>query len=353
MNRARLGVLAARALHDLAAAQSAMLVCLGERLGLYRAMRGSGPLTPAELARRTGTDPRYVEEWLVNQAASGWVECDAAGGRFELSPEQAALFADEESPQFQGAAYQLCLALVPALESLEAAFRSGQGLTPSSYPAEVGRAVRRTSGVRTPAALLQDWIPAMPGLEERLREGGRAADVGCGSGAAALALARSFEGLRVEGFDLDPEAVRAARAAALSEGLQDRVGFELTPAAGLPGRGYALVLAVDVLHEVGAVEPVLEAIREALAPGGALLLVEPYAGEDLAARLHPWGRLLSAVSALHCLPLSRAEGGPGRGALVREAELRDRLAGAGFGSVAGLQDDPFHLALDCRIRSPE
>lgn len=344
----RFQLLAARALKDLAAAQSALLVYVGDRLGLYRAMAGAGPVTPAELARRTGVDERYLEEWLANQAASGWVASDAKTGRFELTEEQAALFADPSSPAFQGGAYQLCVALAAAAPLLERAFRDGSGIAPEAFGPAVADAIRRTSEARLGSALVSRWIPAMDGVEDSLRDGVEVADVGCGAGVATLLLARAFPRSRFVGFDVDADALRAARRAAEQAGLEDRVSFRTARADDFPGEGYRLVLAIDVIHETPDAAAALARIRRALDPEGALLVAEPDAA-DGPTDVGPAGRrLVSAVSTAYCLPVSRAEGGRGRGALRGERDLRELLGHAGFADPRRLPSGPIEIVLECR-----
>jgi SAM-dependent methyltransferase len=347
-NTARLQAFLARSLNDLAAAQSAMLVCLGDRLGLYRAMNGAGPLSPELLAERASLDPRYVREWLINQAAGGYVEYEPATGCFELRPEQASVLAEEDSAGFLGGAFQLCLGLSASLPALQRAFETGEGIALSSYPADAFEGARRLSETRLRGELLSRWIPALQGLGPRLEAGVRVAEVGCGAGNALLLLAEAFPRSRFVGVDPDPRAVEHARERVGRAGFADRVQVELASAEALPGEGYGLILAIEVFHEMADPLGAARRLRTAVGEEGVLLLTEAHAGERIEEMLHPWGRLVSAVSTAYCLPSSRTGSGSGWGGLVSEAGLRELLIAAGFGSVRRVGESPWHLVLEVR-----
>jgi ubiquinone/menaquinone biosynthesis C-methylase UbiE len=347
VNEAKLQAFLARALHDLAAAQSAALVVIGDRLGLYRAMSGAGPLTPAELAARTGTAERYVREWLANQACSGYVEYDPGGGTFTLPEEQALALATEGGRASLGGAFQAAIGLVKAESEVAAAFRSGDGLSRSAYAPDVAVGLGRTARARH-ADLVPRWIPAMDGIEARLREGARVADVGCGQGAALILLATAFPRSRFVGFDTDPRALEGARVDAMEAGLGDAVRFELASAADFPGEGFDLITSFESLHE--ASDPVAAArrIRAALGPDGAWLVVEPWSAERLEENFGPWGRLVSSMSALHCLPVSGSGGSFGPGAMIGEHGVARIARAAGFTRCRKLLEGSLQLVLEAR-----
>jgi SAM-dependent methyltransferase len=337
----------ARALHDLAAAQSAALVALGDRLGLYRALDGAGPLTPAELARRTGTNERYVAEWLANQACGGYLEYEPQGGTFLLPEEHAEALTRDESPSLVAGSFRVAAGLMKSEASVAEAFRSGAGVPAASYADEVAEGMQRTSRARLGAELLARWIPALAGMNARLEAGAEAADVGCGRGAAVLLLAAAYPRSRFLGIDRQAPAIAAARAAATRAGAAN-ARFEVADALELAGSGYALVTSFESLHEMADPLGAARRIHAALDAEGAWLLVEPYASDRLADDLGTWGRLTSSLSVLHCLPVSAAAGGFGLGARVGERRLREVLADAGFTRVRRAAENPSLIVLEAR-----
>jgi len=337
----------ARTLNDLAAAQSAALVAIGDRLGLYRAMAGAGPLTPAELARRTRTSEPYVAEWLANQACGGYVDYRPEGGTFELPEEHAEVLAREDSAALVAGAFRTAAGLVKAEAPVAEAFRSGGGVAPAAYAAEVAEGMDRTSRARLGAELLRRWIPALEGMEARLAKGGSVADVGCGRGAALIRLAAAFPATRFLGIDTQAAQIEAARMAASREGAAN-VRFEVAAAAGLPGGGYDLVTCFESLHEMSDPVGAGRRIRAALAPDGVFLVVEPFASDRLEDDAGPWGRLTSSMSVLHCLPISAATGGLGLGARAGRRRVEQVLRDASFTRVRRAVDSPYQLVLEAR-----
>ena len=347
-NEAKLQAFLARALYDLAAAQSAALVALGDRLGLYKAMAGAGPLTAAQLAERTGTSEVYLREWLANQACGGYVEYDGASGTFTLPEEQAMALAREDGPASVAAVFQGAAGLASARDALAGAFRSGSGVPREAYSAELAAATGRVARARYTEALLRRWLDAMPGMTARLEAGASVADVGCGEGAVVLALARAFPRSRFAGYDAHAPSVEAARGRARESGLGGTARFEVGAAADLPGGGYDLVLCFESLHEMADPGRVARRVRAALAGDGAWLIVEPFASGRLEDDLGPWGRLVSSMAVLHCLPVSLADGGGALGPRAGSAAIADVVRAAGFGTVRSLPDEPYLILLEAR-----
>jgi SAM-dependent methyltransferase len=348
VNEARLQALLARLVYDLAAAQSAPLVVIGDRLGLYRAMARSGPATPGELARQAGVDPGYVSEWLVNQAAAGYVTYDPATGRFELPAEHALALADESSAVFMAGAFQIATGLVRATDAVARAFRTGEGVSATAYGTELFEGMDRASGVRARAQLLVAWLPALDDVVARLQAGASVADVGCGQGAAILALATAFPRSRFVGFDVHPPFIERARRAAAAARRDGRVRFEVAAAHDFPGEAYDLVTCLDCLHELA--DPVAAArhVRSALKADGTWLVVEPFSSDRVEGNLGPLGRLVSSVSALYCLPAARSAGGGRSGAPRGESWVREVAAGGGFSCVRLLPDVAANLVFEIR-----
>ena len=346
-NEAKLQAFLARAMYDLGAAQSAALVALGDRLGLYKAMAGAGPLTAAQLAERTGTSEVYLREWLANQACGGYVEYDAASRTFTLPEEQAAALAREDGPAM-AAVFQGAAGLASARDELADAFRSGRGVPREAYSAELAEAPGRVARARYPEALLRRWLDSMPGMTARLEAGATVADVGCGEGAVVLALARAFPRSLFAGYDAHAPSIEAARRRAREAGLGARAVFEAAAARDLPGAGYDLVTCFESLHEMADPGRVARRVRAALAGDGAWLIVEPFASGRLEGDLGPWGRLVSSMAVLHCLPVSVADGGGALGPRAGSEAIAQVVRDAGFQTVRPLPDEPYLILLEAR-----
>jgi len=316
---------------ELGATVNAGLIVIGDRLGLYRGLAEAGPSTPADLASRTGTNERYVREWLNAQAAGGYIDYDAASGRYTLSGEHALALADESSPAFVGGAFQLALASLKATPEIEDAFRTGRGFGWHEHDEGVHIGCERFFRPGYNANLLSSWLPALEGVTEKLRVGATVADVGCGLGATTRLMAEAFPRSTFAGFDYHAHSIELARRETAEAGLDGRIRFEAASAAAFPGSGYDLVTMFDCLHDMG--DPVGAAghVRAALAPDGTWLIVEPLAGESVAENLNPLGRAYYAFSTLLCVPNSLAqEVGVALGAQAGEARIREAVEAAGF-----------------------
>ncbi|MDF1502390.1 class I SAM-dependent methyltransferase [Roseisolibacter sp. H3M3-2] len=343
-----LNSLLARALVDLGAITSAPLVLIGERLGLFRALAAEA-LTTAELAARTGTAERYAREWVRAQAAGGYVTYDPAADRYALSPEQAMLFADEGSPAFLLGGFELALAATRMGGRLEDAFRTGAGIGWHEHDHGVFSGCARFFETSYTANLLAAWLPALDGVEARLRTpGARVADVGCGHGASTLLMARAFPDAEFAGFDYHDGSIDAARRRAAAAGLGN-VRFETASATTFPGDGYDLIAFFDALHDLGDPVAAASRARAALAPGGTLMIVEPRAGDRVEENLNPVGRQYYAASTLLCTPNALDQGGPALGAQAGEAGIRPVLQEAGFSRIRRAADTPFNTVYEVRI----
>jgi SAM-dependent methyltransferase len=338
-----------QAVGDLAAAISGLMVHLGDRLGLYRAMAGAGPVTPATLAERTGTAERYVREWLANQAAGGYVTYDAADGTFELGAEHALVLADDQSPVFLGGAFETIASCYTDHEVFARAFTSGEGVAWGAHDDRLYTGALRLFRPGYEANLVQSWLPALDGVVEKLHDGASVADVGCGYGASTVIMARAFEHSTFLGVDNHAPSVDGARVAAREAGVDGRTRFEVTTAAQVPGTGYDLVTMFDCLHDMGDPVGVARHLREALASDGTLLLVEPAAGAGLADNLNPVGRMYYGLSTVICTPSSLAqEVGLGLGAQAGPERMGEVLREAGFSRVRVAARTPFNLILEAR-----
>ena len=344
----RLNALLGQAVVEFGATVNAALIVIGDRLGLYRELAAGGPQTSSELAERTGTSERYVREWLNAQAASGWVGYDAASQQYSMSTEQALLFANPESPAFVGGAFQLALGSAASREHILEAFQTGTGFGWGEHTHDVFDGCRRFFEPGYHANIVQSWIPALDGVAERLTAGGSVADIGCGQGASSIVMAQGYPASRVHGTDAHDGSVEEARRQAEQAGVADRVTFAAEPAMAING-SYDLVTSFDCLHDMGDPVGAATRVREALAPGGTWMIVEPRAGDSVEENLNPVGRAYYAFSTLLCTPSSLSqEVGLALGAQAGEARLRAVLGEAGFTSVRRAAETPFNLVLEAR-----
>jgi SAM-dependent methyltransferase len=338
-----------QAVGDLAAAVSGLMLHLGDRLGLYRAMSGAGPLTSTELAGRTGTHERYVREWLGNQTAGGYVEYDAAGATYELSAEHAMVLADEQSPVFLGGAFETVASCYSDHDAFERAFTTGEGVGWGDHDDRLYSGCLRLFRPGYEAHLVQSWLPALDGVVDKLRSGASVADVGCGFGASTVIMARAFEHSSFVGLDTHAPSIAAARSAAVDAGVERRTRFEVAGGGDLSGTGYDLVTMFDCLHDMGDPVGVARRVRESLAGDGTLLLVEPAAGARLEDNVNPVGRLYYGLSTVICTPSSLSqEVALGLGAQAGPDRLSAVLREAGFSHVRVAAQTPFNLILEAR-----
>jgi SAM-dependent methyltransferase len=348
MDAAKMTEFVDRAVDDVGALLGGALVVIGDKLGLYRAMAGAGPLTPAELATRTGTVERYVREWLSNQAARGYVRYDGTG-RFLLPDEHATPLTDETSPACVIGAFEIAVGSVYATDTIADRFRTGGGFSWGNQDQHVLGGCERFFRPGYLNHLAGSWIPALDGVEAKLTAGADVADVGCGHGASTMLLAEAYPASRIVGFDADRGSIDAARRRAADAGLSDRVRFEVAPAAAFPGR-YDLVCFFDCLHDMGDPAGACAHVRDHLAPGGTLMLIEPFANDDLSGNLTPVGAAYYGFSTLLCTPSSLSqEVGTALGAQAGEARLRDIVTGAGFTTFRRVAETPFNIVLEARV----
>jgi SAM-dependent methyltransferase len=338
-----------QAVTDMGAAMNGVLVMLGGELGLWKAMEGAGPLGAAEIAERSGVAERYVREWLAAQAASGYVEYDAESDTFELPPEQAMALADEDSPAYMLGGYHVISSGYKDRPQLAERFRSGEGFGWHEHDPELFAGTEQFFRPGYRAHLVAEWIPALEGVEEKLREGGKAADVGCGHGVSTVLMAKAFPQSSFHGFDYHEASIERARSLAEAEGAGANTEFSVAGAKELPAEGYDLVCFFDCLHDMGDPVGAMTRAREALAEDGTVMLVEPFAGDSLAENMNPVGRIFYAASTLVCTPSSLdQEVGLGLGAQAGEERLRTVAEEAGFSRFRRATETPFNLILEAR-----
>ena len=337
---------------ELAAAVTGPLVVLGDRLGLWAAMAGAGPVTPAGLAAKTRTAERYVREWLRGVAVAGYAGYDPATGAFTLSDEMALVLATDDSPASLVGVFPGFAAMWSDLGTVEGFFRTGGGMSWGDHHPALNDAQARFTRPMYRAALVDEWIAALDGVTGRLQAGGKVADLGCGQGTSTIVMAERFPASSFAGFDHSDAVIAAARKAADDASLGDRVRFEIADAAGFPGHGYDLVCFTDSLHDLG--DPVAAAAhaRSALAPGGAVMVIEPLAADRFEDDFtNPYARIGYAISTMVCTPSSLAQpGAAALGAMAGETRIRRVLADAGYTRVRRVAQDaaPFNIVLEAR-----
>jgi 2-polyprenyl-3-methyl-5-hydroxy-6-metoxy-1,4-benzoquinol methylase len=339
-----------RAVDEVGATLNAALVVMGDKLGLYRALAGAGPLSPAELAERTGTAERYVREWLNAQAAGGFVEYDPDGGRYSLAPEQAVALTDTSSPAYLPGLFQTAIGSVIDSPTIIERARSGDGFGWHEHVHDVHEGCERFFRPGYNAHLVAEWLPSLEGVVDKLERGALVADVGCGHGASTILMAQAYPNSKFVGSDYHEGSIETARSRAEEAGVSDRVSFEISPAAGYGGEGYDLVTMFDCLHDMGDPVGAARHVRSTLAPEGTWMIVEPNAGDRVEDNLNPVGRAFYGFSTLLCTPASLSQDvGLALGAQAGEARIRDVVTAGGLSRFRRAAETPFNLVYEARI----
>ena len=349
LDQAKLHEFVMRAVGEMGAAMNTALIVIGDKLGLYKAMSGAGPMTSAELAKKTGTAERYVREWLASQAAGGFVTYDAASGKYTLPPEQALALADETSPVFLPGFFEVVAACVKDEPKITDAFRSGKGVGWHEHDHGLFAGTERFFRPNYRAHLISEWIPALEGTEAKLKAGAKVADVGCGLGTSTILMAQAYPKSTFVGFDYHDGSIKMAREAAAKAGVGDRVKFEVAKAKDYPGKGFEFVAFFDCLHDMGDPEGAAKHVKESMTPDGTWMIVEPFAHDKLEDNLNPIGRVYYAASTMLCTPASLSqEVGLALGAQAGEGRLSKILKAAGFSRVRRAAETPFNIVLEAR-----
>jgi ubiquinone/menaquinone biosynthesis C-methylase UbiE len=333
---------------DFGATAAAASVVIGHNLGLYRALAGK-PATAEELAGRTGTNPRYVAEWLRGQAAGGYVQHDAATDSYSMTEEQAFVLTDPDGPFYAPGAFILALGALKATPQITEAFRTGSGMGWHEQDNDVFVGCEQFFRNTYIAHLVPEWIPALDGVADKLQAGAKVADIGCGLGASTILMATQYPDSRFSGSDYHDQSIELARKRAGEAGVADRVTFEVATASSFSGAGYDLATTFDCLHDMGDPLAAARHIRQALKSDGTWLVVEPAAADDVAANLNPVGRAYYSFSTLLCVPnaLSQA-GGYALGAQAGEAAIRQVATDAGFTRFRRASETPFNIVYEVR-----
>jgi len=349
LDEAKLMEFVFRAVGEVGATLNAALVVMGDKLGLYRAMAGAGPLTPAELADRTGTAERYVREWLNAQAAGDFVSYDPDSGRYTLPPEQTVALTDPDSPAYLPGFFQIALGSVLDSPKITDVARSGAGFGWGEHGSDVLEGCERFFRPGYNANLLSSWLPALDGVTAKLELGARVADIGCGHGSSTILMAQSFPNSTFTGSDYHGGSIETAQRRAEEAGVGDRVRFETAPAATYSGEGYDLVTMFDCLHDMGDPVGAARHVHGTLRPEGTWMIVEPNAADRVEGNLNPVGRAYYAFSTLLCTPASLSqEVGLALGAQAGEARIKDVVTAGGFTRFRRAAETPFNIVYEAR-----
>lgn len=349
INQQKLDALVGRLFEDLSAGYGGVMVSLGDKLGLYKAMAGAGPLSSQEVARRSGCGERYVREWLNAQAAGGYVAYHPVSATYELTPEQAAVLADDTSPVFLPHAWQVVASMWADEPKSRAAFKEGRGVSWGEHDGQLFCGVAAFYRNAYSASLVKDWLPALNGVTGKLERGAKVADVGCGHGHSTVLMAKAFPKSRFWGFDVHEGSIATARQVAREAGVEDRVSFEVTKADAYAKRGYDLICFFDCLHDMGRPVDAVRHAAEAMAEGGTLMLIEPFARDRVEDNINPIGRLYYAASTTMCCAHAISENGTHvLGGQAGPKQLEAVLKSAGLSAVRRAAETPFNLIVEAR-----
>jgi 2-polyprenyl-3-methyl-5-hydroxy-6-metoxy-1,4-benzoquinol methylase len=349
VNEDKLNQFIGQMLGDLGGAASIVMVRMGDTLGLYRALHAKGSMTCSELAKEAGVNERYLREWLSHQAASNYLHYEPSSGKFTLPPEQAMVFAVEDSPVYMLGGFDLMASLIDAQPKVEAAFKTGAGVAWDDHTGCMFCAVARFFRPGYYNNLVANWLPALDGVLDKLHRGAAVADVGCGHGWSTVLMAKAFPKSNFVGYDFHPSSIDSARLHAKEHGVEGNTRFEVAKAKEYPGSNFDLVTFFDCLHDMGDPAGAAAHVRQSLKPDGTWMIVEPMAGDRLENNLNPVGRLYYAGSTMVCVPTSLSqEVGAALGAQAGEAKLRAVIADGGFQSIRRATETPFNMILEAR-----
>jgi SAM-dependent methyltransferase len=351
LDQDKLHAFVGKMLGELGGAWSVPTVRIGVRLGLFDTLHREGPATANELAKRAGgLTERYVREWALAQAAGGYIDFDPVSGKFSLSPHQAMVFAIPDSPVYLAPAFDMAAAMIEGEPKVEAAFRSGEGVR---WGDTAGCLFCATGAFFRPGYVnnvVQNWLPALDGVVEKLQAGAKIADVGCGVGFSTLLMAEAFPASQFVGFDFHEPSVVEARRHAEAHGLSGRVRFEAASAKEIAESGFDLVTVFDCLHDMGDPRGCSAHMREILKKDGTWMIVEPLSADRPQDNMNPVGRLYYNASTMICVPTSLdQEVGESLGAQAGETRLTEVIRDGGFSRVHKAAQGPFNMVLEARV----
>jgi 2-polyprenyl-3-methyl-5-hydroxy-6-metoxy-1,4-benzoquinol methylase len=348
VDETKLNEMIGKVITDIGATFHAPLVLIGEKLGLFKQL-ASGKMDADELAAGTGTAKRYVQEWLPAMASGGYVMYDAEIKKYYLTEEQTMVLADEESPAYMPGAFQAATAAIKSEPKITEAFQTGEGVGWHEHDSELFHGTERFYKPLYRTNLVQNWIPALNGVKQKLEAGAMVADVGCGYGLSTILMAQAFPQSYFEGFDYHGPSIEAARERALQAGVSDRVKFEAVAAQDLPASEYDLVTCFDCLHDMGDPAGAAETVFKSLKPDGTWMIVEPYAGDTIEQNFNPIGRLYYCASVLLCVSGSLAQDvGLALGAQAGETRLKEVVLSGGFTRFRRAAESPINIVYEAR-----
>jgi SAM-dependent methyltransferase len=348
IDQAKLEAFLGKVVGDLGAAMSTSLAAIGDKLGLYKAMAQLGPVSSVTLAKETGTSERYVREWLINQAAGGYIDYDSSSGKYTLPYEHALALTNEDSPFFIAGGFQVTNAVLLAQPRIEQNFKTGKGMLWGEHHPDLFRGTERFFRASYTGYLVQNWLPALDGVVNKLQSGATAADVGCGHGASTIIMAAAFPKSSFYGFDNHEPSIERARQAASEAGVANRATFATAKAIDFPDRSFDLIAFFDCLHDMGDPVGALKRARATLRADGTVMLVEPMAGARVEDNFNPVGRVYSGASVMCCTPNALASGPIALGTVPPDAEIQKIALEAGFTRFRRATETPFNRVFEIR-----
>ena len=340
-----------KAVGDIASTMSAMLLIIGDRLGLYKAMAESGnPITSEELAKKTNTNERIIREWLANQAAGGYIMYNASDGKYTLPPEQAMALADENSPVYIHGAYQSIKSFFKDEDKFVEMFKSGKGMRWGEHHHDLFEGTARFFKPNYVGNLVSSWIPSLDGVEEKLKQGAKVADIGCGYGISTILMAKAFPNSKFYGFDNHGPSIEQAKVVSTKEGVTVNTEFNIVSANNESiGNDYDLITFFDCLHDMGDPVGAMKFAKQSLKSDGTCMIIEPMANDKVEDNLNLVGRTYYAASTLVCVPNSLADNGPALGAQAGEKKIKETVEAAGFTKFRRAAQTPFNIIYEAKL----
>lgn len=337
-----------KAVGDIGGSMGAMMIMLGERLGLYKAMAGAGPITSEGLAKKTNTAERYVREWLASQAATGYITYNTTDNTFSMPPENALVLADENSPYYIQGAYQVIRSIFKDEEKFANIFRTGKGLRWGEHSHDLFEGTAKFFKPNYMGNLVQSWIPSLDGVEQKMKQGSKVADIGCGYGVSTIIMAKEYRNSKFYGYDNHTQSIESAQQLAKKEGVADRIEFRSVSVNEDIGQDYDLVSFFDCLHDMGDPVGALKFAKQSLKQDGTCMIIEPMANDKLEDNLNLVGKIHYSASTIVCVPNSLADNGPALGAQAGEKKIREIAKEAGFSRFRRASQTPFNIVYEVK-----
>lgn len=333
---------------EMGAAANGPLITIGDKLGLYKTLSESNSMSSQQLANATDTAERYVREWLSAQAASGYIDYDANSNTFSMTPEQTAVFGNNKSPVFMTGAFNVISSLYHDEAKIENAFKTGEGVSWGDHNNCLFCGTEKFFSPSYEGNLIDNWLPALVGVVEKLKKGAKVADIGCGHAASTIIMAKAFPNSTFIGYDYHSKSIDQAKERAKDAGVIN-ISFEVATAKNYSGKDFDFICFFDCLHDMGDPVGACAHTKAALKPNGTCMIVEPFAKDSLAENLNPVGRAFYAFSTMLCVPCSlNQEVGKALGAQSGEKLLKEVITKGGFTRFKRATQTPFNLILEAR-----